>query len=199
MDRGSDQKSKKKNPRNDKNVHRGEEETQGAHNYAINSRSEQGRTTGNTWTRNPNYDGNVFCDFHQARGHSTVNCKVYGVRLAATLLAGDLAEVSSDEKGNDNSRRRVNAIIRGSQYCSDTVSAIKAYQRKSETNANSLTWSLPSDIPKGAITFDEEEAGGIDQSHCDPLVIDLVIRDLEVARVLIDTGNMVNVIFHDTL
>ncbi|XP_013732458.2 uncharacterized protein LOC106436044 [Brassica napus] len=175
----ADQKPKKKSSRNDKYVHHEGEELQGAHNYAINS--EQGRTSGNTWTRNPNYYENTYCEFHQTRGHATINCTVLGARLAAKLLSGELSEIT-----------RVKDLIRETDRPpkTDKISPPEAPPQGNQSGDKRGT---------SAIIFEEEKTGGIDQPHCDPLVKDLVIRDLEVARILVDTGSTVNVIFRDTL
>lgn len=42
------------------------------------------------------------------------------------------------------------------------------------------------DVPNDTIVFEERETTSIDKPNCDMLVIDLVIRDLEVGRVLVD-------------
>ncbi|KAF8051490.1 hypothetical protein N665_1716s0009 [Sinapis alba] len=90
-------------------------------------------------------------------------------------------------------------IIGELQFYRDSVSSIKAYHKKVETLSDWPTWSPYDDVPNDTIVFEEQETAEIDKPHCDPLIIDLVIGDLKVGRILVDTGSTVNVIFRDTL
>jgi len=49
------------------------------------------------------------------------------------------------------------------------------------------------------VTFHESDTNGLDRPHNDPLVITLTIGDFNVERVLIDTGNTLDIIFLTSL
>ncbi|XP_024005030.1 uncharacterized protein LOC112082163 [Eutrema salsugineum] len=182
----------------------------GAHNYQVGTRRGRGEPCNNTWVRkSPNYDEKAFCEYHQTYGHSTAQCQTLGAKLVAKMAAGELQNAVNikDLVPNEQQERAepsgaaepANPPRRGDnpkRDRRDTVSSIKTYQRRAEAKEN---WTEPTDIPNIVISFAEEETAGIDRPHNDPLVIELTIRDHDVARVLIDTGSSVNVIFRETL
>ncbi|CAA7016452.1 unnamed protein product [Microthlaspi erraticum] len=49
------------------------------------------------------------------------------------------------------------------------------------------------------IIFTDQDTAGLDTPHVDPLVVSLHISDSSVARILIDTGSTVNLIYKETL
>ncbi|XP_024013194.1 uncharacterized protein LOC112087515 [Eutrema salsugineum] len=143
--------------------------------------------------------------------HSAVNLKdLAPTKLKEGTEPNGAAEPTNLPRRGDNNKRdrrgkpeerpearqRINMIMGGSKYYQDTVSSIKAYQRRGEAKEN---WTEPTDLPNMVISFTEEEKAGIDRPHTDPLVIKLTIRDHDVARVLIDTRSSVDVIFRETL
>ncbi|XP_010513034.1 PREDICTED: uncharacterized protein LOC104788976 [Camelina sativa] len=92
--------------------------------------------------------------------------------------------------------RRINMIMGGLAGCNDSVRAIRDYTKKAE-----MTKSWPSrfEAESMPITFDGKDLEGLDLPHNDPLVVELLIGESEVTRILIDTGSSVNVIFRDVL
>ncbi|CAA7049744.1 unnamed protein product [Microthlaspi erraticum] len=77
----------------------------------------------------------------------------------------------------------------------DSISAIKEYERKAVA-AQRYPY-IHKGIP--TISFTDKDASGLDIPHLDPLVITLQIHDCDVAKVLVDTGSTVNLIFLETL
>ncbi|CAA7049482.1 unnamed protein product [Microthlaspi erraticum] len=92
-------------------------------------------------------------------------------------------------------KRQVSMIMGGFLDNDDSISAIKEYERKAVT-AQRYPY-IHKGIP--TISFTDKDASGLDIPHLDPLVITLQIHDCDVAKVLVDTGSTVNLIFLETL
>ncbi|KFK36506.1 hypothetical protein AALP_AA4G133100 [Arabis alpina] len=190
--------------------------SRGVHNYQVESSGHE---------EPKEYDGELYCDFHKANGHSTAKCRELGQQLIAKLtestLEGNvsLSDFKPEEKAPANTEQQVdtprrqhrddgmenedqheviNMIMGGSQYCADNETAIEAYQRGADVCANISAPAKPR-LSNDPITFDEQDTEGLDQPHNDPLVINLTVYDFNIARVLIDTGSSVDVIFKKTL
>ncbi|XP_013739277.2 uncharacterized protein LOC106442094 [Brassica napus] len=83
----------------------------------------------------------------------------------------------------------------GSPPCGDSVRAVKDYKRQATT---SKKWPSPVENDH-QITFSALDTKGVHMPHNDPLLFDLDIGECLVAKVLIDTGSSVDLIFRDTL
>ncbi|XP_010480879.1 PREDICTED: uncharacterized protein LOC104759673 [Camelina sativa] len=91
-------------------------------------------------------------------------------------------------------RRRINMIMGGLSTCRDSVRSIQAYCRETETKRNMPSHSNMFKTSTVPITFTEEDARNASPNN-DPLVVEMVIVESSVTRILIDTGSSVNVIF----
>ncbi|XP_024009618.1 uncharacterized protein LOC112084614 [Eutrema salsugineum] len=104
-----------------------------------------------------------------------------------------------DDRAQENhapkARKRVNMIMGAIEACSYSVRAIKEYSRQAATAPKLLH-----DPPKGTpLIFTEADTIGLHKPHNDALVVKLLLDDVEVSRILIDTCSSVNIIFKDAL
>ncbi|XP_013615062.1 PREDICTED: uncharacterized protein LOC106321317 [Brassica oleracea var. oleracea] len=89
----------------------------------------------------------------------------------------------------------ISVIMGVSPPCGDSVRAVKDYKRQATT---SQKWPSPVENDH-QITFSALDTKGVHMPYNDPLLVDLDIGECLVAKVLIDTGSSVDLIFRDTL
>ncbi|XP_024004936.1 uncharacterized protein LOC112082077 [Eutrema salsugineum] len=79
--------------------------------------------------------------------------------------------------------------------CSYSVRAIKEYSRQAAPAPK-----FPNTTAMGTpLVFTKTDTIGLDMPHNDAIVVELLLDDVEVSRILIDTGSSVNMIFKDAL
>ena len=192
-------------------------------NYTFNVDEDinEGGPQAKKWTQDPN----AYCSFHKANGHDTVNCETMRKALAEKYAKGELKDVdlgpppkkkvfNNNNKGRGNpspkrsrpveegepsspptvAKHRVDFIMGGSKFYNRTINSIKAHQR--QLNNQTTRIKPEQDVQ---ISFSEKEAVGTTEPHDDALVITIDVSNCEVARVLIDGGSSVDLIFKDTL
>ncbi|KAG7564677.1 Retrotransposon gag domain [Arabidopsis suecica] len=169
----------------------------------------------------------AYCEFHKVSGHSTDECRQLQQLLLSKFKKGDLDvdngrnDRQRTEEPHNNDRRpkspkrnrdgprhddnvpvprnRIHMIMGGLTTCRDSVRSIRNYGRQAKVHRNCITNSTPTLDNTEPITFTEADAAGQTGPHNDPLVVELIIGDSAVTKVLIDTGSSVNVIFKDVL
>ncbi|XP_010423713.1 PREDICTED: uncharacterized protein LOC104708784 [Camelina sativa] len=80
--------------------------------------------------------------------------------------------------------------------CNDSVRSIRDYTKKAEMKKS---WPLKIGSENTSIAFNDSDLEGLDLPHSDPLVVELLIGESEVTRILINTGSSVNEIFRNVV
>ncbi|XP_010445709.1 PREDICTED: uncharacterized protein LOC104728431 [Camelina sativa] len=88
-------------------------------------------------------------------------------------------------------RRRINMIMGGLSTCRDSVRSIQAYCRETEVKRNFPSHTNMFKTSSDPIMFTEEDALNASPNN-DPLVVEMIIGESSVTRILINTGSSVN-------
>ncbi|XP_024010359.1 uncharacterized protein LOC112085380 [Eutrema salsugineum] len=102
-------------------------------------------------------------------------------------------EAPNREANVPKTRKKVNMIMGALESCNYSVRALKEYSRLASSSQPQTTVTI---VP---LLFTKADLRGVHMPHNDCLVVELQLGDVEVSRILIDTGSSVNVIFKETL
>ncbi|XP_074378249.1 uncharacterized protein LOC141719776 [Apium graveolens] len=162
----------------------------------------------------PNHKKNPdkYCDYHRDNGHNTDECYHLKKLIERMIKDGELnqlvrdlrdrlgpmenqeEEVEADEpERRDRIRGEVNTISGGSILDKNIKTVKKKYVRQ----VYSL-YQFGQAKPHMPMTFSTEDYEDVIRPHEDPLIINPIIGQNKIWKVMVDTGSSANILFHKT-
>ncbi|KAG8660874.1 hypothetical protein MANES_02G203175v8 [Manihot esculenta] len=156
--------------------------------------------------RNPD----KYCQYHRTHGHDTNNCFQLIAEIERLIKRGHLKNFVKKSEGqkpqsssavqmprrtgagpvNDGSSGTINMIVGGT----GGRMGRRGKKRNREGESSSTEVMQIVDHSPLTITFSSEDAQGIQMPHDDALVIEAVIHNYRVKKVLVDDGSKVNLL-----
>ncbi|VFQ65252.1 unnamed protein product [Cuscuta campestris] len=168
----------------------------------------------------------TYCSYHRSDSHNTSECKSVKGVIQQMIDSGELGKdylqkaqeknhqwvrPATQENDRDKDRRRKNrqreqppldkehiGMIFGGPEGGDSAAQRKNWVRSiyvGEVSAEPARRKYPRREP---IVFTDRDLPPTSEDHNDPLVITMDINGVDVARVLVDTGNSVNILYLET-
>ena len=157
----------------------------------------------------PDYkiNSDKYCDYHRDNGHNTDECYHLKKLIEKMVKASDLNQYVKDlrdrlgpkeDKGKapeegERYRGEVRTIFGGTVLDRSSKTAKKKYARQIHN-----LYSINSARQPFTIIFSEEDYDDVILPHEDPLVINPVIGQNKIWKVLVDGGSSVNVLYYNT-
>ena len=150
---------------------------------------------------------NRFCKFHDDYGHDTEDCFELKREIKRLIETGALRKFTTPIKGSqprtvkevppvtDPKTKDVLGnihVITGGESCS---AGTKKRSRAEIMNINTTKHARKTEQSESpVITFCPEDGAHVQALHCDALVVEAVIDNYVVRRILIDEGSSINLI-----
>ena len=168
-----------------------------------------------------------YCDFHQDVGHNTSECYSLRNQIEGLVRGGLLTEFLQQVRDGIKTGKQVQKEIRepeerrknqgkdlmeqiqmvhtisgGPTLVGTSNNSRKNHARKvprCDAASQVFKVSTPGPTRSTQIIFTEDDAYNTVQPHDDPMVVTVQVANNRVARVMIDTGSSVDIIFKDAL
>ncbi|XP_070037044.1 uncharacterized protein [Nicotiana tomentosiformis] len=143
---------------------------------------------------------NQMCKYHGTHGHRMEDCRQLREEVAKLFNDGHLQEFLSDRAKNHFRNRDSNKQNEQEEPQNVILMIIGVVDVPQGPMLKRIKVSITREkqtrdyIPKGNLSFNDDDAEGIIQSHNDALVISVLMNKTRVKRVLIDPGSSSNII-----